>query len=231
MTARLAPVLAAFAVVLALLASGLRPDAFYVGDPGVKLVSARNALQHPTSPLEIPLPRIGPDDAPYIENFFAAHDDHSHAITSEFFPLLSAPLLALFGLRGLYILPALGFVGTLAACAWLASVLDTRRSTALVASAAALGTPFLFYGLEFWEHTPALALGVAGAALLLDASKRRPGRDADVGLSIAAGLLAGAAFVLRAESACFFTAVLLASRTLVHRPTCPGTSVPKWTSV
>ena len=114
MTARLAPVLAAFAVVLALLASGLRPDAFYVGDPGVKLVSARNALQHPTSPLEIPLPRIGPDDAPYIENFFAAHDDHSHAITSEFFPLLSAPLLALLGLRGLYVLPALGFVGTLA---------------------------------------------------------------------------------------------------------------------
>lgn len=219
MTARLAPVLAAFAVVLALLATGLRPDAFYVGDPGVKLVSARNALQHPTRPLEIPLPRIGPDDAPYIENFFAAHDDHSHAITSEFFPLLSAPLLALFGLRGLYVLPALGFVGTLAACAWLASVLDTRRSVALVASAAALGTPFLFYGLEFWEHTPALALGVAGAALLLDASRRRPGQHAAAGAALGAGVLSGAAIVLRPEAACFFAAVLIASRTLVHRPT------------
>ena len=74
-------------------------------------------------------------------------------------------------------------------------------------------------GSSSWEHTLALAAGVAGAALLLDAARRRPGRHADAGAAFAAGLLMGAAIVLRPEAACFCAAVLLASRTLVHRPT------------
>ena len=215
----LAFVLAACTGALLLMASGLRPDAFFVGDPGVKLLSARNALHFPTHPLAIPLPRIGPDPTPLVENFFVVHGTHAHAVTSEVFPLLSAPLLAVFGMRGLYMLPALGFLATLGGCGWLAWALDRRRNTALVATVAALGTPFLFYGLEFWEHTPALALGVCGAALLLDAAGRAPGRHASVPATLAAGLLSGAAIALRTEAACFFVAVLLASRTLVHRPT------------
>lgn len=219
---QLALVLVAFslALALALLASNLRPDAFFVGDPGVKLIAARAAIRTPTTPLDIPLPRIAGDAVPHVEPFFAVHDNtHAHAVTSEAFPLLSAPFLAAFGLRGLYVLPALGFVATLAACAWLGFVLDERRSTALVAVAAALGTPWLFYGLEFWEHTPALALGTAGAAWMLAAARRNPGRHSSTPAAFFAGLLMGAAIVLRPESAAFVVAVLLASRALVHRPT------------
>ena len=211
--------LSALSVIVAVLSFGLRPDAFFVGDPGVKLASTRNALRFPTHPLNIPLPAIGTEGTPHVESFFAVHGDHAHAITSEFFPLLSAPMLAAFGLRGLYVLPALGFIATLAACAWLAVVLDPRRNAALVVLAAAVGTPFLFYGLEYWEHTLALASGVAGTALLLDAARRRPGRHADAGAAFAAGLLMGAAIVLRPEAACYTAAVVLGSRTLVHRPT------------
>src|SRR4051812_31045541 len=122
MNRRLALVLAACSIGVLLLAAGLRPDAFFVGDPGIKLISARNALRFPTHPLEIPLPRIGTVPVPHVEPFFAVHEDHSHAVTSEFFPLVSAPFLRAFGLRGVYLLPAAGFIGALAACAWLASL-------------------------------------------------------------------------------------------------------------
>lgn len=213
-------VLVAVAIALTLLASNLRPDAFFVGDPGVKLIVARNALQAPTHPLDLPLPHIGTAAVPHVEPFFAVHDnDHAHAITSEFFPLLSAPLLAAFGLRGLYLLPALGFLALLAACAWLAHLLDPQRSPALAAAVAALGTPYLFYGLEFWEHAPALALGVGGAGWMLAAARSRPGRQSETVPTFLAGLLSGAAVVLRPEAACFVVAVMLASRALVHRPT------------
>ena len=218
MNSRLALVLAAFSVALVALAATLRPDAFFVGDPGVKLTSARNAIRFPAHPLNIPLPHIGYDVVPHVEPFFEVHGDHTHAITSEFFPLLSAPFLAAAGIRGVYLLPALAFIATLAGCAWLAFVLDARRDTALAAAAAGLGTPFLFYGLEYWEHMPATALGVLGTALLLDAARRRPGRDSATGPTFVAGVLLGGAIVLRAEAACFAFAVLVASRTLVHRP-------------
>lgn len=217
---QLALVLVAFSIALALLASNLRPDAFFVGDPGVKLIATRAAIHAPSAPLDIPLPRIGRDAVPHVEPFFSVHDDtHAHAVTSEVFPLLSAPLLALFGLRGLYLLPALGFLSTLAACAWLGVVLDERRAMGLVAAATALGTPFLFYGLEFWEHTPALALGVTGAAWMLSDARSRPGRRSGTASTFLAGLLMGGAVVLRPEAAGFVAAVMLASRTLVHRPT------------
>src|SRR6478609_5869611 len=219
MRGQLAFALAAFSAIVAILSFGLRPDAFFVGDPGVKLASTRNALSFPTHPLQIPLPAIGTEATPHVESFFAVHGDHAHAVTSEFFPLLSAPMLAAFGPRGLYVLPALGLIATAAASAWLAVVLDPRRNAALVVLAAGVGTPFLFYGLEYWEHTLALASGVAGTALLLDAARRRPGRHAHAGAAFAAGLLMGAAIVLRPEGACFTAAVALASRALVHRPT------------
>jgi hypothetical protein len=216
---RLTPALAACAAILVVLAAGLRPDAFYVGDQGVKLVATRNAILSPSAPFDIPLPDVAGEHRPHVEPFFAVHGDHAHAITSELFPLVSAPLLVAFGMRGLYVLPALGFLGTLLASAWLGSVLDPRRQPALVVAAAALGTPFLFYGLEFWEHMPAVALATAGAALLFGAARRSPGRHSAPAANVTSGLLMGAAIVLRPEAACFAAAVMLASRAVVHRPT------------
>src|SRR2546422_811278 len=51
---------------LAALAAGLRPDTFFVGDPGVKLIAARNVLARPGRPLEIPLPAIGGAHVPAV---------------------------------------------------------------------------------------------------------------------------------------------------------------------
>lgn len=208
-------VLAAILAALLLLAAGLRPDAFFVGDPGVKLIVARNAALRPARPLEIPLPAIGTDRTPHVDPFFSVHGDHAHAVTSEFFPLVSAPLLAAFGTRGLYVWPALGFLVALAGCAWLARTLDPRRSAALQAVVAALGTPLIFYGLEFWEHAPAVAAGAAGAALLLDGTDRRAGSASQtLAREFGAGVLFGVATLLRPEAAWFALAVVVASRAL-----------------
>src|SRR5215831_12666751 len=121
-----------FAVVIAVLQSGLRADAFFVGDPGIKLIAAKNAIARPDRPLDIPLPVIGRESLPYVEPFFEVHDAHAHAVTTDLFPLVSARAIQWFGLRGAYILPAAGFLGILLGCAWLAVALDNRRNPALV---------------------------------------------------------------------------------------------------
>jgi len=203
---RLSSLLIALAALLSVLAAGLRPDAFFVGDPGVKLIAAQNAIDHPSRPFEITLPSIASIPVPHVEPFFSVHGDHAHAITSALFPVLSAPFLAAFGVRGLYVLPALGFLLTVAGCAALATALDSRRRPVVVGLAAALGTPFLFYGLEFWEHTLALGCAAMGAALFL---QRR---------ALLAGLLFGVATMLRPEAGWFAGAFVAASRALPDPP-------------
>jgi hypothetical protein len=201
------------AVIIVVLARGLRPDAFFAGDPGVKLIAARNALAHPSRPLEIPLPTVNGRALPFVEPFFARHGDHTHAVTSELFPLLTAPLIALFGLRGAYVLPALGFLMAVAAVSALGKALDARRDGLWTGVVAAVATPFLFYGLELWEHMPAVALGALGAVLTVRSAASRAS-----GVCWAAGALFAAATLLRPEAAWFAVAVLVASRWLDPRP-------------
>lgn len=201
------------ALVAALLASGLPPGAFYAGDPGVKLIAAMNASAWPKRPLDIPIPTIGTDTLPFLDPFFIAHGDHAHAVTSELFPLLSAPIIAWLGLRGAYLLPYVGFLLTLAGCARVAVKLDPRRNSSLVVLLAGLTTPLLFYGLEFWEHAPAVGVAAAGMTLVLtDANgpsssgvraRHRPE-------SLAGGVLLGLAVLLRPEALWFAAGVTVA---------------------
>lgn len=190
--------LSVLAVGLVALASGLRPDAFYAGDPGVKLIATHNALQHPAHPFDISLPAVDGQHLPHVEGFFAVHGDHAHAVTSGLFPILSAPFVAALGLRGAYILPAVGFLLTVITCVWLALALDSRRSALAAAMVAAFATPWLFYALELWEHTLALAAAAAAITFLV---RRQP---------LLAGLLFGVASLIRPEAAWFLAASLLA---------------------
>ena len=195
------------AVILAALAAGLRPDAFFAGDPGIKLIAARTALEHPAHPLDLPLPTIAGAAAPHVEPFFSVHGSHAHAVTSPIFPLVSAPVLGLLGLRGLYVLPALGFIVAVVGIARLANLLDPRRSALTAGIVAAVATPFAFYGLEFWEHMPAVACGAVGLTLWLR------------GRGLGAGVLLGGAVLLRPEAAWFTAAIAAASPWLPYRPT------------
>jgi hypothetical protein len=198
-------------VVLAL---GLPPQTFFTGEPGVKLIAARQALAAPARPAQIPLPEIGGEPAPFVDRFFLVHDTHAHAVTPELFPIVSAPFIAVFGLRGAYILPALGVLLALASTAWLALLLDRRRSAVAVLLTAFLGTPLLFYGLEFWEHSVAAGVAALALALLVHAS----GTAAGPGRLFAIGGLFGIAALLRPEALWFGLAVLIAAPLLRSRP-------------
>jgi hypothetical protein len=216
--------LLAAAVAVVALARGLPPHAFYVGDPGVKLIAARNAIAHPARPFEIPLPDVAGDPVPWVDPFFIVHDGHSHAVTSELFPLLSAPFIALFGVRGAYVLPASGLLLALAGTAWLALRLDARRSPATVVLTAFLGTPLLFYGLEFWEHALAAGIAALATALFVRAAPATVGPSFSSGATVTygpafgSGLLFGVATLLRPEALWFALAVLSCSPLLSPRP-------------
>lgn len=196
------------ALTVLALARGLRTDTFFVGDPGVKLIAARNAIAQPSRPFEIELPALDGERVAFVDPFFTVHGNHVHAITSELFPLASAPFIARLGLRGAYVLPAVGFLLALAACAWIAVGLDTRRSPALAILTVALGTPLLFYALEFWEHAPAIGIAAVATAVFVNL----PGR------ALAAGGLFGIAILLRPEALWFVLSVLACSTLLPVPP-------------
>jgi hypothetical protein len=186
--------LAAGAMLLVALARGLRPESFWAGDSGAKLVAARAALADPRHPLDIPLPVIGAAAAPdLIGPFYVPHRDHAHALTSPLFPLISAPALALGGLRGLYLLPALAWLLTLWLAARVSKISDPETTPTWGVGLLAVGTPLLFYALEFWEHTPAAALTTAATLAALPT----PTRPRSWAL---AGALIGIAFLLRPEA-------------------------------
>jgi hypothetical protein len=192
----------ALGIALIPLARGLPARAFFVGDPGVKLIAARNAIDHPTHPLDITLPTIAGHPVEFVDQFFRVHGDHAHASTPEVFPLVSAPLLAMFGIRGIMILPAAGFLLMIASTAWLGVALDAGRSPLIVMLVAAICTPVLFYGLEFWEHAPVAGLAAAGTALVVTLPRSR----ARLAL---AGVVFGLAILLRPEAGCYCGALLV----------------------
>ena len=196
------------ALTLAVLAIGLPDDGFFVGDSGVKLIAVRNALAHPFRPFDIDLPAIGGVPAPdLLDPFFVAHGDHAHAETSPIFPLISAPFFALFGLRGLQILPIAGFLGALAGVALMGRRLGDQTPVAATIAFGLVASPLLFYGLEFWEHAVAAALAYLGTALFVTAP--RSGARLLLG-----GVLLGAAVLTRPEALWYLVALFAAARAL-----------------
>lgn len=189
------------------LAAELPPHAFYSGDSGVKLIAARNAIAHPSRPFEIDLPTINGRPLPYVERFFAVHHQHAHALQSPLFPVLSAPFIAMFGLRGAYLLPLISFVSLLPLLIRIAKRTAPDVGVWTVAAVGIFAGPVLFYALEFWEHVPAIAC-LAGATALLT---WQPSRAQLLG----SGALSAIAILLRPE-ALWYVIALTCWRTYVR---------------
>lgn len=182
------------------LAAELPPHAFYSGDSGVKLIAARNAIAHPSRPFEIDLPTINGQPAPYVERFFAVHGQHAHALQSALFPVLSAPFIAMFGLRGAYFLPLISFVAL-----WPLLIRIARHAAPdvgiwTVAAVGIFAGPVLFYAFEFWEHVPAIACLAGATALLITLP---PSRAQLLG----GGVLSAIAILLRPEALWYVSAL------------------------
>lgn len=195
----------AAAAVVAVLAAGLPPDGFFSGDSGVNLIAARAAIAHPSRPLEVDLPSIGGRPAPYVDPMFAIHGDHLDPLQAPLFPILTAPLVALFGLRGVYVLPAVAFVLLIPLFEALRKRAMPDVSPHFMAAIALFANPIFFYAFEFWGHAPAIAL-CAGATVLSWPDGGARWRIA------AAGALMGVAMLLRPEAAWYLAGLLAASR-------------------
>ena len=184
-------------------------EGFYSGDSGVKLIASLNAIDHPTRPFEVDLPTIDGHPVPYVDRFFEVHDDHAHVLQSPVFPVLSALPMAAFGLRGAYILPLLGFIGMLPLLNVIRRHSAPSAAVGLLVVLAVFASPVFFYGLEYWEHAPAIACVAAGTALVLGSA----GRDTHVRLAMAAaGALSGVAILLRPEALWYVVALAWISR-------------------
>ena len=194
--------LLAVSIVSVWLAAELPPNAFYSGDSGVKLVAALNAIAHPTRPFEIDLPSINGRPVPYVESFFSVHDQHAHALQSPLFPVVSAPFIALFGLRGAYVLPLVSFIALVPLLVQLARQVAPGVSLATVALVGVFAGPVVFYAFEFWEHVPAIAC-LTGATTALLSVPRATTTHQMVSASLSAG-----AILLRPEALWYVIALV-----------------------
>ena len=194
------------ALALPLLLGGLELDGFFGGDPGVRFIAALEAAAHPSRPFEVDVPAVGGVAEPaFMEWQFTPHGNHAHALASPLFPILIAPLIALMGPRGAYVIPAVSLVLLVPVMTAIAGRLQVRGPRSLPGWAIALLSPLVFYALECWEHTPAV-LGIATGWLLMlpDAAGRsRP---------VAAGLATACAVLLRPEA--LWSGIALGAATL-----------------
>jgi hypothetical protein len=159
----------------------LPPDGFVTGDQGSKYLQTRAFAMH--GPLDPSIDVASRDIDPEYRHQEPKLKNRRGRLVSEFLwllPLLGAPFFALFGMRGLYIVPALSVIVIFLAAAALGRRVGGGRGvwTAWVVAAA---TPAIVYGLELWEHAPAAACVLVAAALLAPARRRAADLPAEAG--------------------------------------------------
>jgi hypothetical protein len=129
-------------------------------------------------------------------------------------------------LRGAYILPLVSFVVMLpllnlirrhsVSSIGVSSTGVSSTDIGLLAIVALFASPVFFYGLEFWEHAPAIACLTASTALAVAAAKQEAKEETKqegVGYAMAAaGALGGVAILLRPEALWYVAALVVISR-------------------
>ena len=193
---------------------------FYSPDEGGKYLQLLGMGSHPLQSCQLVYPGLEKDPAMFYypsraelavcsTRIYPYADAQGRVRTNwpPWFPFATQPFLALLGFRGFYLVPFLA--GCLAL--WMTGGLAAAvapRARLLALAAFALSSPLLFYGLTFWEHTPALALQLAALWCVGPWSSPREGGGGFRAVRpVAAGLLLLGAIALRRE-ALFFAVAL-----------------------
>jgi hypothetical protein len=188
----------------------LPPDGFMTGDQGSKYLQTRAFAQH--GPLDPSIDVRARDIDPSFAHQEPKLKNRRGRLVSEFMwllPLLGAPFLAVFGLRGLYVVPGLSAVAVFVCAARLARRREDPYG-AITGAIVLLVTPIAYYGLEIWEHAPAAACVMIGALLLSPADGGRvDGRSRERLRMFAAGAAVTCGFLFREETAVVLPALLL----------------------
>jgi hypothetical protein len=206
-TTRQLALLVGIAVVYAVIFAVIPRSGFWVNDNGLKFLQVEAIEQSRFLDYSLPWPgqsidpefRFSPVQAPFGQ----VSDANLYASYSPFFALLSSIPHRLLGSPGLYVLPLLGTLFTLAAVRRMAVLLSpTQASEHAIGVAAVLVTafasPIWFYSFTFWEHTPALAFCTWALVVCL-AESDTPARRA----ALLAGALAGLAIYFRTDAYLF----------------------------
>jgi hypothetical protein len=184
-------------LLLALHGTLLPTRSFFAGDQGVKYLQMRSVIEHGPLHPEVDYPARDLDpDLRFHDVFLVSRGGALLGVFPPLLPALTAPLFRCFGFPGLYLLPAAGVALTFLACRSLAAAALGTPDASFAALLAVLGTPVVFYGLEYWEHAPATALVALAAALLVRPHQGRARLRDD----LLAGCLVGAAAGLRPEA-------------------------------
>ena len=193
-------IIAAIAVVEAVLVGAvLSSRTFFSGDAGVKYIQADNIVQAHWQRLSIrdPAEQIDPDG-----RFSALAGSQFHrrgpgapyyGAYADLFTVLVSVGLALFGARGVYLVPMLASVGAML-FAYRLAARSARRTAWLAPLLVGACSPMLFYSVDLWEHTLAVMLSTAAVLLFVAGT-------AQFALSrfALAGLALGAAITVREE--------------------------------
>ena len=195
---------------LVLIGTVLNPRTFFSGDAGVKYLQADALVRNRWHSLAVTEPgaAIDPESrfSALTSNQFARRgpSDPFYGAYSELFTVPVSVCLALFGLRGLYVVPLLAGVGTMI----LTYRLSARTAPRLAWLAPALigaCSPMFFYSVELWEHTLAVLCTTASVWLGVSATERSTAMRYAL-----AGLLLGLGIAVREELYAMLVAGLVA---------------------
>jgi hypothetical protein len=187
-----------------LIVDKLPPSTFYSGDCGTKLLQAQSlVMQHWRSASVVYPGREIDRQLQFVDTgMLQVRKGRVWGVHSLVFAVPASVTYAWFGYKGLYVVPAVCLLAALFILWLLAKSMWSGWRALFALTLAAFGSPLLFYGLEYWEHTLAVVLVMAAVLLLSDVEgvTRRSWRLVGAG-----ALLVGAATV-RPEAAVFWIA-------------------------
>ncbi len=171
---------------------------FWSADEGAKYLQLETLSSDPVAPAYPghrldPTYRFYPDHPIYPQRTEAGSVRYHWPI---WFPWLSAGPFRWWGLAGLYLIPLVSGLVSVALCGWLAHRLNPS-SAALAMAVVALASPMFIYSLLFWEHT--LAVMLALLALAGTVCLGRPPVSGQWPMLAFIALLLAAAVALRTE--------------------------------
>ena len=182
----------------------LLDDGFWINDNGVKFLQVRAIESNHFHDYSLPWPgkQLDPsfDFKPLLPRFAQVTDNRLYASYPPFFAFLATGPHLLLGFPGLYLLPLLGALATLAAVGRLGALLSpdgqsARRTANVAVLLTGFASPVWFYSFTFWEHMPALALS-SWSLLACVHYRLQPSRRTAAWV----GLLAGLAIYFRTDA-------------------------------
>lgn len=194
---------------------------FWSGDSGCKYIQMEEIVRSGYRTYSVTWPGRDLDPEltflPVREPFGRIVDGELFLQYSPVFAIASSPFWRSAGFAGLFLLPLLAGLLTLAAVWRLAAlVTDSPAARPTAVLLAGFATPLLFYSLAWWEMMPGVCLATWAMAFGLEWV--RDGRRRSI---VAAAALAGLAIWFRDELV-VFAAGLAAATTLFGRRSVPG---------